>query len=90
MNNKEFTSEISRRTGLSEKECGKMIEAIGLVLGELLYSGNRLNLPGFGTFSTELKEEEIKRDLQTGKRMLYPPSLEIKFAAASSLTTKLN
>lgn len=89
MNNKDFITEISRRTGIAEKDCSKLLEALAISMGEALYAGNSINLPGLGTFSTELNEEEITTDPSTGKRILMPPYLRINFKEAPSLTLKI-
>ena len=50
---------------------------------------NRVAIPGFGTFEGVKHEEEITSDLTTGKRMLLPPSVEVRFVAGSMLKKKL-
>ncbi|MDE6494857.1 MAG: HU family DNA-binding protein, partial [Duncaniella sp.] len=45
---------------------------------------------GFGTFKAEKTDERIETDAETGRRMLYPPKIEMTFRPSVVLRKKLN
>ena len=46
-------------------------------------------IPGFGEFEALRKEEYISVDDATGKKVLYPPCIEVNFNASSLLKKKM-
>ena len=47
-------------------------------------------VPGFGTFSTKVREERTGRNPSTGKEMTIPRSVVANFKPAPQLKEKLN
>ena len=53
-------------------------------------SGNKITVPGFGTFKMEKREARIGRNPRTGETMNIPAKQVVKFSASSTLKEKIN
>ena len=89
MDNKTFLSKIAASTGRTSAEIGRLSDALMTVLAESISAGKEVVLPGVGRFYPRLEEETVVTDRSTGKRLLLPPEVIVKFDCASSLTNKL-
>lgn len=90
MNNKEFTTELSRRLGLSSKDVCNLVSAMNAELSSLLENEDSINIQGFGLFEVKKKFEHIVVNPSTKQRMLVPPKMEIKFKPSNILKDKVN
>lgn len=53
MNNKEFTSELSRRLGYTLKDTSELVASLLSDMTRQLEEGNIISIQGFGTFRSE-------------------------------------
>lgn len=90
MNNKEFTAELSARTGFNIKETGKLITALVSEMANQLGEDNLISIQGFGTFEVKKKVERVVVNPSTRQRMLVPPKMEIKFRPSALIKDKVN
>lgn len=90
MNNKEFTAELSRRTGVSAKETTDLIGKLIDEMTQELVEGNAVAILGFGTFDVKKKAERISVSPTTKQRMLVPPKLVLSFKPSSLLRDRVN
>lgn len=89
MDNRKFIEGLAKRLGCDNDTAMRLTEGFEVVVREECAKANRVAIPGFGTFEGVKHEEEITSDLTTGKRMLLPPSVEVRFVAGSMLKKKL-
>lgn len=89
MNNKEFTSELSRRLGYTVKDTAELISSLISEMSEQLGEGNTIALQGFGTFEVKKKGERISVSPTTKQRMLVPPKLVLGFKPSSLFKEKV-
>lgn len=89
MNNKEFTAELSRRTGHNIKETSTLMTALVSEMALQLGEDNQINIQGFGVFDVKKKVEHIVVNPSTRQRMLVPPKMEIKFKPSGTIKDKL-
>ena len=82
MNNKEFISELSRRTGYTATSTQKMVDTVIEALGDAFQDGQAVAIDGFGTFEVRKKMERIMVNPATQQRMLVPPKLVLTFKPA--------
>ena len=75
MNNKEFTSELSRRLGYTLKDTSELVTSLLSDMTRQLEEGNMISIQGFGTFEVKKKAERISVNPTTKQRMLVPPKL---------------
>ena len=78
MNNKEFTSELSRRLGYNTKYTSELITSLLSDITQELQESNAIGIQGFGTFEVKKKAE----------RLLVPPKLVLAFKPSPILKDK--
>lgn len=88
MNNKEFTSELSRRLGYTLKDTSELIASLLSDMSRQLEEGNAISVQGFGTFEVKKKAERISVNPTTKQRMLVPPKLVLCYKPSSLLKDK--
>ena len=75
MNKTELISAMAERSGLSKKDTEKTIDAVFAAMGDVLASGDKLQMSGFGTFETKERAARTGHNPRTGE--------EIPIAAAT-------
>ncbi len=83
--NRNIVNELSDRIGRDKKSTQALLEALR---SALIQAGSELKsvaIPGFGTFITQKRLEQVSRDLSTGRAVLLPPEVVIEFSPASKL-----
>ncbi len=88
MNNKEFTSELSKRLGYTQKDTSELISSLLFCMTEQLEEGNAIAIQGFGTFEVKKKVERISVSPITKQRMLVPPKLVLTYKPSILLKEK--
>ena len=89
MNNKEFTSELSRRLGYTLKDTSELVTSLLSDMTRQLEEGNTISIQGFGTFEVKKKAERISVNPTNGKRYLVPPKLVPVFKPSSAMKGRL-
>ena len=75
MKKSEFVTLVAEMASLSKKDTEKTIDAVFTVLGDVMASGDKLQLSGFGTFETKERAARTGHNPRTGE--------EIAIAAAT-------
>lgn len=88
LNNKEFISELSKRTGLSNKDASQLVSSFLNLMTQELQNGKTVVIQGFGTFEVKKKLERISVNPTTQQRMLIPPKLVLSYKPSASLKEK--
>ncbi|WP_321331400.1 HU family DNA-binding protein [uncultured Bacteroides sp.] len=88
MNNKDFTSELSKRLGYTIKDTSELMTDVLSVLTQQLQEGNAISVQGFGAFELKKKAERISINPVTKQRMLVPPKLVLTFKPSQILKEK--
>lgn len=88
MNNKEFTSELSRRLGYTMKDTSELIASFLSDMSRQLEEGNAVFVQGFGTFEVKKKAERISVNPTTKQRLLVPPKLVLTYRPSTGLKDK--
>ena len=89
MNNKEFTSELSRRLGYTLKDTSELVTSLLSDMTRQLEEGNTISVQGFGTFEVKKKAERISVNPANGKRYLVPPKLVPVFKPGTTVKNRL-
>ena len=71
MINKEFLSELSKRSGYTNKETAQLVSSVLNIMTQELQEGNSVALQGFGTFEVK-KKAELKLSFS---EMTFPHTL---------------
>ena len=67
MNKTEFTVSIADRTGVSRRQADKSVAAMIDVIREALERGDKVQIPGFGTFYVNERAAREGRNPRTGE-----------------------
>ena len=73
-----------------KKDLEKFINIILKEIKQTLKRGERVELRGFGVFSTKLQKARISRNPKTGEKVHTPEKKTIHFKMAKDLFKKLN
>ena len=90
MNNKEFLSVLSRRTGIVTADAQKKILQLVDAMNTHFQEGDTVAVHDFGTFEVKKKMERIIVNPANGQRMLIPPKLVLYFKPSPSWNYSLN
>lgn len=89
MNNKNFISELSQRTGYTQDDTRKMLNTVIDSMNDSFQKGESITIPKFGTFEVKKRLERILVNPGTKQRMLVPPKLVLNFKPITSLKEKI-
>lgn len=89
MDNKTFISRLAKRLNREPSEVTTLVEGLCNVFKEVGDNLDSVAIPGFGTFKSSKKDEEIVVDEATGKRTLLPPVISMEFQPSVVLRKKL-
>jgi integration host factor subunit beta len=89
--NKSALSDLitNKKVYLSKKDIDESIAEILLFMGDSLAIGNRIEIRGFGSFSSRVREARIARNPKTGKAIRVNSKYHPYFRASKSLKTSL-
>ena len=90
MKKAEFVEAVAEKAGLTKADATRAIDAFKDTVSEILVKGDKITIPGFGTFSVSERAAREGRNPQTGATVKIAASKSAKFKAASSLKEALN
>lgn len=89
MNNKEFITELSQRSGYTQADTQKLVNALIDKMGAAFSEGDSVSVPNFGTFDVKKRLERVVINPATQQKMLVPPKLVLNFRPIASIKAKL-
>ena len=90
MNKSELVAAISTSAGLSKKDASSALDAaINAIMTEVA-AGNKVSIPGFGTFEKRHREARTGRNPRTGEPAEIPASDTPAFKAGKGFKEKVN
>lgn len=90
MNRVELVSAMSEETGLTKKDCEKVLSSFINVVSDELSNKGKVQLVGFGTFETRERAERTGRNPQTNEEIHIAASTVPAFKAGKALKEKVN
>tara|TARA_Y100000590_G_C15683898_1_gene1000848 strand:- start:187 stop:459 length:273 start_codon:yes stop_codon:yes gene_type:complete len=90
MNKSDLIDAIAESTGLSKADAGRALEALLGSITSTLQSGNKVTIPGFGTFEARHRNARMGRNPQTGETIQIKASISPGFKAGKALKDALN
>lgn len=90
MNKGELIDSIASKSGLTKADAAKALDATLESITSELTKGERVTLPGFGTFSTSERSARTGRNPQTGKEIQIAAKTVAKFKAGKNLADAVN
>lgn len=89
MNNKEFITELSQRSGYTQSDTQALVNMVIEAMSNRFDQGEAVVIPSFGSFEVKKRLERIVVNPNSGKRMLVPPKLVLGFKPAATIKEKL-
>jgi DNA-binding protein HU-beta len=81
---------VDKVDGLTKKQAGEAFDAVFESITKYLKSGDRVTLPGFGSFSVSARAARTGRNPATGKAITIPASKNARFKAGKDLKDAVN
>lgn len=75
---------------LTKKQAGEIVEEVFDCITDYLSDDERVQVPGFGTFSITHRKERQGRNPATNKPMTIPASKSVKFKPGKQLKDAVN
>ncbi len=85
MTKTELVATAAKKSGLTQKDTDKALNALMEAVSEALANGDKVQLTGFGTFEVREKAAREGRNPRTGETISVPASKAPAFKAGASL-----
>ena len=89
MNKAELVSKISEKSGATKKETENFVNTFLDVVTEALVEGDKIQLVGFGTFSTKERAARVGRNPRDPKQTIEIPSAIVPIFKAGEPLKKI-
>ena len=90
MNKTELVNAVAKKSGMTIKEADVALNAVFAVIEDVLASGDKVQVTGFGNFEVKERGERDCRNPRTGEKLHVSASRNVSFAPSSVLKKKLN
>lgn len=90
MTKQELINEMAQELNISKKQCNETLNVMLEEIVKALEAGDKFTQPGFGSFKPVETNERLGRNPATGKKMLYPKKIKMKFKPSDSLKDEIN
>jgi len=95
MNKTEMAQKLAKKTNMSQGDAAEVLEVVfsahprkGLI-AIALDAGDKVTIPGFGTFSTKHRAERQGRNPATGKTITIPAKNYVHFKPGKTLRERV-
>ena len=86
-----FLTQLSKNyPNFLKKDLVKFTDIILKEIKEALMRGERVELRGFGVFSTNIQKESLRRNPKTGEKVKVPQKKTIQWKMSKEMLEKLN
>ena len=89
MNYAELITALSQRLRITKAEAGKRMDETTAIIIEELAKNNVVSILNFGTLEAKKRFERVSVHPTTGKKMLVPPKMVVKYKPSVSFNKKL-
>jgi DNA-binding protein HU-beta len=90
VNKSELVDAIAERTGLTKADSERALSAVIDIVESTVKGGQKVTIPGFGTFSVSERKARTGRNPQTGATIKIAASKAPKFTAGSGFKAVVN
>jgi len=87
MNKAFLVATLAKKTGMTKVASNEAVNALTELITDALGKGERVTIPGFGTFTTVQRRARIGRNPQTGKKIQIAAKKVVKFKAGAELAS---
>lgn len=89
MTKSEIVEIVAEATKSPKKKVGEIFDSIFNTMQESLSEGERVNIPGFGSFTVKERAARQGVNPKTLEKIEIPSSKNVRFAAAKNLKSNL-
>ena len=86
----ELSAHLAEKLSIPKATAHASIHELVAVIGQSLQKGEKVALPGLGSFSIGQRAERKGRNPATGAEIVIPAKKVVKFAAATALSKSVN
>lgn len=90
MKKTDFITLVAGKAAMTKKDAERALDAVLESVEEVLVSGDKLQLMGFGSFETKVRPARTGRNPKTGESMPIAESTVPVFKAGKQLKDKVN
>jgi len=90
MNKGDLIDSVAAKADLTKSEAGEAVAAVFGTIEKCLKKGDKLTLPGFGSFSTTRRAARDGRNPATGETIKIKAKTVVKFKAGKGLADAVN
>jgi DNA-binding protein HU-beta len=90
MNSTEFITALAKNLEISKLEAGIRLDDLLSIITTELVNDHVISITNFGNFEVKKSNERISVHPLTGKRVLLPPKMIVKFKPSVSFNKKIN
>lgn len=90
MTKTELVGQVAEGTGLTKKDAEAAVDATFDAIAQLLAQKDKIQISGFGTFSTKFRAERTGTNPATGEKMLVSASTVAVFKPGKDLKEQVN
>jgi DNA-binding protein HU-beta len=90
MTKSELIDAIAATAGITKADAGKALGAFTDTIGTTLASGDKVSIPGFGTFKPSPRAARTAKNPQTGAPVNVPAHVAATFKAGKGLKAAVN
>lgn len=90
MNKAELVDAIHAGAQLSKGDAEKALNAFIEAVQDAVAAGDKVTLPGFGSFARTDRRERMGRNPRTGETVVIPASKGVKFSAGAKFKSQVS
>ena len=90
MNKSELVDAVADRAGLSKSDAERALNAVLDSIESAVASGDKVTLPGFGSWSSSQRAARTGRNPRTGEPVNIAASKAVKFSAGAKFKSAVN
>jgi DNA-binding protein HU-beta len=90
VNKSELIEKVAGQASLSKSDAEKAVNAFIGVVESAVSSGDKVTLPGFGSWSRTARAARTGRNPRTGEPVQIPASNAVKFSVGADFKKKVN
>ena len=90
MKKSEFVAVVAEKAGLTKKDAEKAMDAVFETVGDVLASGDKLQVSGFGTFETRTRAARTGHNPRTGEEIAIAAATLPAFKPGKALKEKVD
>lgn len=90
MNKSELVKNVAQKTGLTAKMTEKVVNTLLETIKDTVSEGDRIQIPGFGTFEARERAERQGLVPSTGEKIIIPASTVPAFKAGKNFKDMVN